>query len=1159
MSDGNSPAEEILPTPAPAAPAPPVVPAAPASDSRPLNELQDYPDAKGSTIRNDAESKDIAATAIRSKSHDTSARPNNETEEVLAPAPRKSGRRKTMEPSRARKSPLERQRLSKSPEGNEQESRRVGVRSKTDADLSRTIRVIEAEGEAKDTAATAIRSKSHDTSARPNNETEEVLAPAPRKSGRRKTMEPSRARKSPLERQRLSTSPEGNEQDMVATAIRSKSHEADGRVPQQADEESSSPSRLREFLKPTVDFVALSKLVAKKNIKQRNQTKADKPEVPVPPTRDLQLIRMTFSTARRAILRRASVGHADHGSPRTAIRLAIRTVGRAASMAMRGRRAKAVRMMRIFVAAKKRNDFPEEQRRYNAEVQMDEIMEEHVTSIFWQCVLLKIDTYENIIPELLKAFAEPGAGVMESMPDLRRVLEAHLRHLEAEVDDAVESGDYDASTNSSKTKQEYRRIVEKVMEEASHIRSLVIYSRTISRMGRMQNVAHGDDAESLLNKIMQLDASKRLLRKLTEDSEEPVLRMRPPRPRRRRVKAKGSQSESQRGDESNELDEFGRGTLEVESGRADASSDRGESLSSENSSSESYSSESEAIEEEDEDIEDDTQRPRSDIDASPLDNATSEAGDSELEAPSVSAAVEKNEQQQQQEQEHANEMAEAGERGERGGQRGGGEGGGGDHEETEKARDARDATHGHDGPQESQSSRPPTFASEGSRTFSGKLTLGPDWRRLVSEAAEEAINLEAMWAESAELVHIATLELSEDWEQIAEEYIADCEERVVIKDNRGQILTLPGDVPSPSDFPLEVFQQDTSKAVLTLPGDVGSPSYSSAIREDQETPQRSTSKAQVKRRLIYSNAPKGRGRMAFSWGAWEEDEPQTSRAPSRTATAEHLNHLDILVEQADVPLASLEGRSPGPPGSTPSLAGNSPGLPGSTPGVPENSPEEPGSLPGSRESEKRTPSTGTQSFAWLQDSVLPRKVKMNLQKLRHDPGAEVRGSPVTSVEMRSTMYPASPKIVKVNGESSLAALRRTRKTRHCCLDADEVRILRDQQEDEERIISSWRENSGEALVPMLDLLPVIGGEASRGKFCVANMPFGHTAKPRFHYTEFEESNQAYPQELPRPKTQPPRPGTRLLGKMRSPLVQIKEDFRSITSLTSFHRLCKVQK
>lgn len=49
-----------------------------------------------------------------------------------------------------------------------------------------------------------------------------------------------------------------------------------------------------------------------------------------------------------------------------------------------------------------------------------------------------------------------------------------------------------------------------------------------------------------------------------------------------------------------------------------------------------------------------------------------------------------------------------------------------------------------------------------------------------------------------------------------------------------------------------------------------------------------------------------------------------------------------------------QGRSPGPPGSTPSLAGNSPGLPGSTPGVPENSPEEPGSLPGSRESEKRT-------------------------------------------------------------------------------------------------------------------------------------------------------------------------------------------------------------
>ena len=53
-------------------------------------------------------------------------------------------------------------------------------------------------------------------------------------------------------------------------------------------------------------------------------------------------------------------------------------------------------------------------------------------------MLLKIDTYENIIPELLKAFAEPGAGVMESMPDLRRVLEAHLRPGERLTDRRIE-------------------------------------------------------------------------------------------------------------------------------------------------------------------------------------------------------------------------------------------------------------------------------------------------------------------------------------------------------------------------------------------------------------------------------------------------------------------------------------------------------------------------------------------------------------------------------------------------------------------------------------------------------------------------------------------------------------------------------------------------
>lgn len=44
-------------------------------------------------------------------------------------------------------------------------------------------------------------------------------------------------------------------------------------------------------------------------------------------------------------------------------------------------------------------------------------------------VQLKIDNYDKMVPELLKAFAEPGTGIAESMLDFRRVLEDQLRRL----------------------------------------------------------------------------------------------------------------------------------------------------------------------------------------------------------------------------------------------------------------------------------------------------------------------------------------------------------------------------------------------------------------------------------------------------------------------------------------------------------------------------------------------------------------------------------------------------------------------------------------------------------------------------------------------------------------------------------------------------------
>ena len=306
------------------------------------------------------------------------------------------------------------------------------------------------------------------------------------------------------------------------------------------------------------------------------------------------------------------------------------------------------------------------------------------------------------------------------------------------------------------------------------------------------------------------------------------------------------------------------------------------------------------------------------------------------------------------------------------------------------------------------------------------------------------------------------------------------------------------------------------------------------------------------------------GNSAFSWAAWEEAEPENEAVPERFRTEsrspereQRLDHLAMLMDDADVPLASLvssQDRDPEVLQGSPSAAR-----------APESS-----SSPGGR-----SPGTGG-SFEWLEDSAFPRKLKLKLRKLRYSPGAELRQSSTSrfqagSLEMRSRpsipMFPSTGrpvgKMAKVGGgyESSLGALRRVRKKKYNFPDADEVVSLRAWHESTERIQSSWKEHSAEAErgVPFLDLVPVIGGSGCRGQNAV-NMPFGHIAKERFEYNEFEETNKEFQASVvPRPKTQPARPGTRMIGKMRRPLIQIKEDFMSITSITSFHRLCKVQR
>lgn len=421
--------------------------------------------------------------------------------------------------------------------------------------------------------------------------------------------------------------------------------------------------------------------------------------------------------------------------------------------------------------------------------------------------------------------------------------------------------------------------------------------------------------------------------------------------------------------------------------------------------------------------------------------------------------------------------------------------------------------------------------SEGSRTFSGKLSLGPNWSRLqsfISEAENEPLDLEAMASEPSSV--FKRFDYTEDWEEQIQEYIElvqSCEvEEVTVQDNRGLVLTFPGDVGnvSPSDFPLIVRYEDPAKAMAVSGGrSKGLPREPAGSRR--------------------------RASAAFTWAAWEEDEPavperrtQTPKMKSpESSHSQNWDQLAALMDHADVPLASAEG-SPEPPGSSPFAA---------------STPQSPGS-------EERSLSNTLGSMHWLEDSVLPRKVKLNLRKLRYDPGAQVKTLPPASFEMRSTMFPASPKIAKADGEESvLGALRRVRKKRFNFPDADEVKSMRGWHESEERVKSSWREHSLSAPVPFLDLVPVIGGEACGGRNRAANMPFGHITKPRFHYTEFEESRHQIqdPQAHPdgRRKTQPVRPGTRMIGKMRSPLVQIKEDFMSITAITSFHRLCKVQR
>ncbi|CAE7291503.1 unnamed protein product [Symbiodinium sp. CCMP2592] len=316
------------------------------------------------------------------------------------------------------------------------------------------------------------------------------------------------------------------------------------------EEERAKSSRARMPLKAVVDFAGVANAAASAARKARRRTTIARKETtatpadaeeekPPPAPRDLELIRMTFSNARRGLAMAREAMSLQIVSPFFLLKTVIKSLGKAALIIKEKRRARGWKILRVFLAAKKRQDFLKAQQEYNSRIQLDDIMEEHLNNIFWQFVIFEVDAYEEILQELVKVFAEPGAGVKEDLPALRQQLERHLQSLEQELQDRILAGDRESIDTASKTRSDMRKSLEKIMSEAATLR--------ISRVGRTEKNTALADAR-LLDDIKNLQVSRRLMRKMKRQEREqkrleagkPLLRKR----RRRNAGGKGSRTNS---------------------------------------------------------------------------------------------------------------------------------------------------------------------------------------------------------------------------------------------------------------------------------------------------------------------------------------------------------------------------------------------------------------------------------------------------------------------------------------------------------------------------------------------------------------------------------------------------------------------------------------
>ncbi|CAE7498384.1 unnamed protein product, partial [Symbiodinium sp. CCMP2456] len=171
------------------------------------------------------------------------------------------------------------------------------------------------------------------------------------------------------------------------------------------EEERAKSSRTRTPLKAVVDFAGVANAAASAARKARRRmtiarkettaTPAEaEEEKPPPAPRDLELIRMTFSNARRGLAMAREAMSLQIVSPFFLLKTVIKSLGKAALIIKEKRRARGWKILRVFLAAKKRQDFLKAQQEYNSRIQLDDIMEEHLNNIFWQFVIFEVDAYE---------------------------------------------------------------------------------------------------------------------------------------------------------------------------------------------------------------------------------------------------------------------------------------------------------------------------------------------------------------------------------------------------------------------------------------------------------------------------------------------------------------------------------------------------------------------------------------------------------------------------------------------------------------------------------------------------------------------------------------------------------------------------------------------